>query len=742
MTQKEKVLGFMKENMKIPMTAEEIAVMLSVPKNEMTDFFKIVEELEREAKIVKTKKKRYATCELLGLVIGKFIGFERGFGFVEAENADRDDIFIGVENMGGALHGDAVMVRILGKSTDGKQREGEVVKIVSAAEHKIVGRFSQQGNNGFIIPVNRRYSAVFHVDRSLNCGAKNGDMVIAEIVERGNARKCHEVKVKSILGNISTPGIDVISVIESRNIPYEFSLDVINEAKCAVSKLSQTDINGRLDLRNEQIITIDGEDAKDLDDAVHVKRMSNGNFELGVHIADVGHYVPLNSKIDHEAYIRGTSIYLADRVIPMLPKELSNGICSLNEGEDRLTISVIMEINQKGDVVDRKISESVIRSSKRMTYAGATAIIEGDKEKRKKFPELTEMLDIMAELRNILRKKRMARGSIDFNFDEAKIVLDEKGKSVDILKCKRGISDSIIEEFMLVCNETVAEYMFWLNIPFIYRVHEEPNSDTVIEFAKFIELFGYKIKHSHGKIHPREFAELIKSLSGKREEKIIGSFALRSLMKARYDSENLGHFGLAAEYYCHFTSPIRRYPDLAVHRIIKEHLNGTPNLKKLTLFTAEAAKQSGERELEAVDLERTVEDIKRAELMQERIGDVYDAVITHITQFGLFASLENTIEGLIRLSDLDDDYYIYDEKTRSLLGERSGKTYRVGDEIEIYVVRADTQSGKVYFAPNSRRNIQKNVRTDFLKKSRERDAVRKKTKAATAKYLKKKHKKR
>lgn len=745
MTQKEKILGFMKENMKIPMTAEEMAVMLSVPKQDMTEFFNIIEELELEGKIVKTKKKRFATGALLGLVTGKFTGNERGFGFVEPEeNGGADnfgDVFIGAENTGGALHGDIVMAKIITKPDGDRRREGEIVKIVQPAEHKIVGRFTRNENTGFVVPVYRRYATDFYIEPGNRNGAQDGDMVVAELLKRGSGKKSPEAKIISVIGNINTPGMDILSVIESRSVSYEFDEDILNAAKHAAKTVSLQDTEGRLDLRSEQIITIDGDDAKDLDDAVHVKKLENGRFELGVHIADVGNYVPVGGKIDREAYLRGTSIYLADRVIPMLPEVLSNGICSLNEGEDRLTLSVIMEIDKSGVVVDHKIYESVICSSKRMTYTDVTAIVEGDEEKRERFSDLVEMIGRMVELRAILRKKRVSRGSIDFNFDEARIVLDENGKPIDIVKRERGVSNSMIEEFMLVCNETVAEHMFWLNIPFVYRVNEEPDPDTMKEFAKFIAPLGYSIKHSNGKVHPRELAALIRSLTGKREEMIISSVALRSLMKARYSNENLGHFGLAAKYYCHFTSPIRRYPDLCIHRIIKDHLNGRLNVKKLAAFTAEAAKQSSDRELEAVDLERTIEDMKKAEFMHDRVGDVYSAVITSITPFGMFAALENTIEGLIRLADLNDDYYIYDEKTRSISGEHNGKTFQVGETIEIRVARADPQSGKIDFVLNTQENDQNSRRKAFFKKHREQVKTKKNTKIKTAKYLKKRQKK-
>lgn len=740
MTQKEKVLGFIKENMKIPMTAEEIAVMLSVPKDAMPEFLDIILNLEQEGKIAKTKKNRYAGVKLLDMASGKFIGNERGFGFVET--GEEEDIFIGADHTAGALHGDTVLVKIITKAEEGRRCEGEVIKILQSADHRIVGRMDVRGTSGFLIPVNRRYAKDLFIPKNARNGAENGDMVIAELTKRGDGKTNPEGRILSVIGNINTPGIDILSVVESRNIPHTFEQEVLFKAQKAAEDTASAHVENRLDLRGEQIITIDGDDAKDLDDAVHVKRKENGNFELGVHIADVGHYVPYKGVIDLEAYRRGTSIYLADRVIPMLPEVLSNGICSLNEGKDRLTLSVIMEIDKAGKVVDHTISESVICSKKRMTYTDVTAILSGDSEKRARFSEIVPMLEEMEKLREILRKKRVARGSIDFNFDEARIVLDENGAPVDIVKRERSVSNSIIEEFMLICNETVAEHMFWLNLPLIYRVHEEPDPDAIKEFAKFIAPLGYGIKHSGGKVHPRELAELIRGLSGKREELIISSVALRSLMKARYSEENLGHFGLAATYYCHFTSPIRRYPDLAIHRMIKDHLKGKLDLKKMEVFAKDAAKQSSERELEAVDVERTVEDMKKAEFMQKRLGDILDAVIVNVTSFGMFAALDNTIEGLIRLSDMQDDYYLYDDAKRTITGERSGKVYQVGDSVTIQVARVDVPAGKIDFVLYDE-DAQSQVRKkEFLKKQHNRQQQKKSTKIKTARYLRKKRKRR
>ncbi len=739
MTQKEKISEFVKNEMKIPMSFDELKIILCVPEESEKDFLIILNELIDEGVLAETKKKRFAPLHVLNMASGTFCGNERGFGFVETE--DEKDIFISPDKLGGALHGDFVMVKITENGDGEKRREGEVIKILTPTDEKIVGRVEICANSAFVVPVNRKFSKDIHIDKALLNGAENNDMVTVEIIKRANSKDKPEGKILSVIGNVSTPGVDILSVIESRNIPYEFSDEVISSAEKSAIKSMDDEILKRLDLRDEIIITIDGDDAKDLDDAIHVKKLSNGNFELGVHIADVGHFVPYKSTVDIEAFNRGTSIYLADRVIPMLPEVLSNGVCSLNEGVDRLTISVIMEIDSNGKVCDYNISESVIRSKRRMTYTNVTEILEGNKEKQERFSDITPMLFEMEKLRNILKKKRTMRGSIDFNFDEARIVLDEAGKPVDIIKRERGVSNSVIEEFMLCANETVAEHIFWQNIPFVYRVHEEPDTDSIREFAKFIVPLGYSIKHSHGKIHPRELSELIKKITGKPEEFVISSVALHSLMKARYSHENLGHFGLASKYYCHFTSPIRRYPDLTIHRIIKDSLNGRLNTEKLSKFVVKAAEQSSERELGAVEAERQVEDMKKAEFMSDKVGDSYEAVITSVTSFGMFAALENTIEGLIRLTDMDG-YFVYNDDKKTLECEETGKVYKPGDKVLITVAKADAMSGKIDFVLyDEDRNI-KNFRKKMIRQQHKANRDNKNRKIQTARYLKKRRKRR
>lgn len=732
MTKEEKVLGFINNEMKMPLKPEEIAVMLSVPEHDMAEFNMLIKALIKDNLVIETKRGKIAPLSTMNLVNGKFTANERGFGFVETD--DEKDIFIPPDKTNGALHGDVVLVRITNDADDSRRQEGEIIKIVKDTEQKIVGRFERVGENGFIVPVFKKFNKDFFVRAKNINGAKSDDMVVATLTVRGNENKNPEAKILLSLGNSSAPGVDILSVLESQNVRYTFPDEVKDLAKNVPKEIDEYEIAGRLDLRHEQIITIDGDDAKDLDDAVCVKKLPNGNFELGVHIADVSNYVTPKSAFDNEAFIRGTSIYLADRVVPMLPEELSNGICSLNQGVDRLTLSVIMEIDSSGRVVDHKIAESVINSVARMTYSDVTKILKGDAERRNKYAHLLELIENMENLRKILNKQRDARGSINFDFDEARIVLDKSGKPVDIIKRERGISNNIIEEFMLIANETVAEHFYWLNVPFVYRIHEEPKSDTIKEFARFIAPFGYTIKHSNGTVHPKELSKLIKKLKGKKEETIISSVMLRSLMKAKYYEENTGHFGLSSKYYCHFTSPIRRYPDLLIHRIIKLYINAELNEEKYAEIVKTAAKQSTDAEIAAVTAERTVEDMKKAEYMQNFIGEVYDATISNVTSFGIFAALENTIEGLIRFVDLTDDYYIYDEAKRQIIGERTGKVFKPGDTIKIQVAAADGASGKIDFVPYKNENI--------LLKKQKSDKAKNKNRVKTAKYLKKRRKKR
>lgn len=718
---------------------DELVTVLGVPEDERDALSDILEELMLEGLVIKTKKKRFGAAINLGYVKGKFIGTERGFGFVEI--TDGEDLFIPPDSTAGAMHGDLVLAKVTAQATETKRQEGAVQTVLERAQTVLVGTYEKNGAAGFVVLDDKRAPVDLFIPEHASCGAKHGDKVVAEIVRIGAGRN-PEGKITEVLGNRLDVGVDVLSIIRQHGINEHFPHKVLKEAK-EISSLSVADeAKERADFKEHLIFTIDGEDAKDLDDAVEIQKLSNGNYRLGVHIADVGHYVPRGSLLDKEAFSRGTSVYLVDRVIPMLPVELSNGICSLSEGKERLTMSVIMEIDAAGKVVSHEIVKSVICSKARMTYNDVTAILNGDKELQEKYSFLTESIFTMRELKDILRKKRVARGSIDFDFPEAKIKLDEEGRPIAIEKYELSESNHIIEEFMLVCNETVAEEMFFREMPFVYRVHEVPTEEKIKDFAEFAAAFGYFIKRTQGKIHPKEFQKLLKEIKGTREERIISTVMLRSLMKARYSAENLGHFGLAAKHYCHFTSPIRRYPDLVIHRIIADVISGREvDIEELMRFAVSAAEQSSEREICAMEAERDTDDLKKAEYMQERLGEVFDGVISSVTTFGMFVELDNTIEGLVRMSDLDDDYYIYDEKKRILIGEHTHRIYQIGDEVSVQVARADKESRQidfVLFDENSEGGI---ISKRYLppKKRVNKKSKPDRKKASSKRYLKKKN---
>ncbi|MBZ4646589.1 MAG: RNAse [Clostridia bacterium] len=700
MTQKEKILAFMREDAYKPLLIEELITVLDVPREEIGHFLSIIDELEADGRIIKTKKNRYGIPERMGLVTGRFQGNERGFGFVVPDDETIADVFIPLENANGAMHNDRVIARFTRAIIEGKRAEGEIIRILKRANETIVGTFESSKYFGFVVPDDRKISQDVFVPKDEFNGAKTGQKVVVKITRWPEARRNPEGKVVEVLGHKDDPGTDIVSIIKQFNLSEEFPEDVIKQAERISDTVPENEIQKRHDLRHLKIVTIDGEDAKDLDDAVSVERLENGNYRLGVHIADVSHYVTENSPLDKEAFKRATSVYLVDRVIPMLPKKLSNGICSLNPQVDRLTLSVFMEIDKTGKVVDYEIFDSVIKTRERMTYTNVTRILEEeDPELIERYKDLIDDFKLMKELALILRQKRIDRGSIDFDFPEAKIILDEKGKPVEVKKYEITISNKIIEEFMLICNETVAEHMFWANTPFVYRIHEEPDPEKIENFNKLIYNLGYHLK-GIAKIHPKSLQQLLNKIKGKKEERIISTVMLRSLMKAKYSHENLGHFGLAAKYYCHFTSPIRRYPDLVIHRIIKENLSRgiTPAREEyLKTFVQQAAKQSSDQEIAAQEAERETEDLKKAEYMQDKVGEVFEGVISSVTSFGMFVELENTIEGLVRVSSMEDDYYIYDDKHYSLIGENKKKIYKIGDEVKVKLVKADLATRQIDF---------------------------------------------
>ena len=598
------------------------------------------------------------------------------------------------------MNGDKILVQITREDKNGKKREGEVVQILERGNKKFVGVYEDSRNFGFVVAEDTKINQDIFVSKRDRNGANDGDMVVVEITKWPEKRRSPEGRIVEILGKKGEKGLDILTIIKKFGLPEEFPQKVLDFAEGIEEEIPQKEYERRKDLRDIKMVTIDGEDAKDLDDAVSIEKLSNGRYKLGVHIADVTHYVREKNPLDKEALKRATSVYLIDRVIPMLPKKLSNGICSLNPKVDRLALSCIMIIDNNGKVLDHEICESVIRTNERMTYTDVTKILkDNDEELKKRYDYLVDDFKTMEELCNILYKKRIKRGAIDFEFEEAKITLDSKGKPIEIKPYEREIANRIIEEFMLVCNETIAEHMYWTNLPFVYRIHENPDEEKLEKFKEFVYNLGYFIKWN-GEIRPRNLQEVLEKVKGKKEEIVVSTLLLRSMMQARYSPECVGHFGLAAQYYCHFTSPIRRYPDLQIHRIIKEHLNGKidgTRAKKLTTLVDYASKQSSEMERLAQEAEREVDDLKKAEYMLDRIGEEFDGIISSVTSFGMFVELPNTIEGLVHITALDDDYYIYDEAHLCLIGERTKKIYRLGDTAKVVCSRVDIPNREIFF---------------------------------------------
>jgi ribonuclease R len=690
----------MREEAYRPMDIQELVAVFDINPEEYKSFKKVLKSMEREGLIVRTKKDKFGVPERLGLITGKLQVHQKGFGFLLPETEGEKDVFIPSSSMNGAMNGDKVLVQITREDLNGKKREGEVREVLERSNNKIIGVYEDSRNFGFVVPEDTRLNQDIFISKKDRNGAKDGDVVICEIVKWADKRRSPEGIVKEVLGRKGDKGLDILTIIKKYGLPEEFPEKVLSYAENIEEEIDSKEYARRKDLRNLRMVTIDGEDAKDLDDAVSIERLDNGKFRLGVHIADVSHYVREKNPLDKEALKRATSVYLIDRVIPMLPKKLSNGICSLNPKVDRLALSCFMVIDKNGKVIQHEIEESVIKTSERMTYTDVTKILENnDEELIKRYDYLVDDFKAMEELCNILREKRIKRGAIDFNFEESKIILNDLGKPIDIKPYDRAIANRIIEEFMLVCNETIAEHMFWTNLPFVYRIHEEPDEEKLEKFKEFVYNLGYIVRWGQ-EAHPRALQDILEKVKGKKEETVVSTLLLRSMMQAKYSPECVGHFGLAAKYYCHFTSPIRRYPDLQIHRIIKEQLNGKIDEKRagrLTNIVEIASKQSSEMERLAQEAEREVDDLKKAEYMQERIGEEFTAIISSVTSFGLFAELPNTIEGLIHITALDDDYYIYDEAHLCLIGERTKKVYRLGDEIKVKCTRVDIDNREVYF---------------------------------------------
>lgn len=685
---KQKIYGLICDDLYVPMKIKEIAILLDIPKSERAELEAILEALVGEGKVEVSKKGKYSKASAR-LMTGIFESNARGFGFVRME--DGEDIFIGKDDRGGAIHHDKVQVKITA-APDGRRKEGTIVKVLEHGKTTIVGTYEASKTFGFVVPDNARFTQDIFVPQEHSMGAVAGHKVLVEITEFGGNGKKPEGKIVEILGHINDPGTDILAIAKDYELPMEFSEKVLNQAMRVAKPVSEADMAGRLDLRGWQMVTIDGEDAKDLDDAVSLM-MEGENYRLGVHIADVTNYVQEHSALDVEALERGTSVYLVDRVIPMLPHTLSNGICSLNAGEDRLALSCIMLISPKGEVIDHQIAETVINVDERMSYTSVNRILAlHDEEETKKYETFVPMFRQMEKLAAILRKKRMKRGSIDFDFPETKVILNEKGWPVEIKPYERNVATRLIEDFMLIANETVAEDNFWQELPFVYRTHENPDPDKIKKLCAFIQNFGYNLHLSGEELHPKELQKLLDKIEGSPEEALLSRLTLRSMKQAKYTVDCTGHFGLAAKYYCHFTSPIRRYPDLQIHRIIKDRLRNRMTEKRKEHYEKilpEVAKQSSERERRAEEAERETIKLKKAQLMSEHIGETFTGVISSVTGWGMYVELPNTVEGMVHITSLTDDYYRFVEETYELVGEATGKQYKLGQTVDIVVQSVD-----------------------------------------------------
>ena len=693
------IYDFICDDIYVPMKLKELAILLQVPKEKKHELKAVMDALVEEGKVCLSKKGKYCKGEAKRLT-GVYHAHPRGFGFVTVEG-EPDDIFIGEDDTLGALQGDTVEVTIV-KSPEGKRKEGKILRIVSRGTVKLVGLFQIQKNKnyGFVIPDNQRFVKDIFVPIECSKGAVNGHKVVVELTSYGGDGKKPEGKVVEIIGHINDPGTDILSIVKNYDLPLEFPEKVLNQAARIADEISEADMAGRKDLRNWQMVTIDGEDAKDLDDAISLTR-DGEDYLLGVHIADVTNYVQERSALDREALNRGTSVYLVDRVIPMLPHKLSNGICSLNAGVDRLALSCIMKVDKKGNVIDHEIAETVIRVDERMTYTSVKKILtDKDPEETEKYHELVPMFELMEELADILRRKRHQRGSINFDFPETKMVLDKAGRPLEIRPYDRNVATKIIEDFMLLANETVAEDYYWQELPFVYRTHEAPDEEKIRKLATFINNFGYSMHIGVNEIRPKEVQKLLTKVEGTPEESLISRLALRSMKQAKYTPENTGHFGLAAPYYTHFTSPIRRYPDLQIHRIIKDNIRGRMNVGKIEHYQSilpEVTKHSSETERRAEEAERETIKLKKVEYMSERIGEVFEGVISGITKWGMYVELPDTIEGLVHVTNMYDDHYDYYEERYEMVGEHTGNVYKLGQTVFVRVIGTDRLSRTIDF---------------------------------------------
>lgn len=721
---KKKILSVINDKNYKPLKQKELAFLLQVEPDDREEFRDILAELVKEGKVLLNKRGKYQSLSTLRK-IGTFIGNPKGFGFVTVEG-EEEDYFIGERDTGCAMHNDKVLIQITGTPT-GKRKEAKVIQILEHGNDELVGYFQKNKSFGFVIPDNRKIGDDIFISKKNSMGAVTGHKVVVKLTSYGDKNHKPEGKVVEILGHVNDPGTDILSIVKAFGLPMEFDDSVMEYVSHIPESVSEDDTEGRMDIRSWKTVTIDGEDAKDLDDAITLTKGENC-YQLGVHIADVSHYVKEYSPLDREALNRGTSVYLVDRVIPMLPHKLSNGICSLNAGEDRLALSCIMNIDFDGKLLSHEIKETVISVDKRMSYNQVDAILKMDaalngkiyndvdysvknaydeneiklitndgkeligKQILDAFGDELELFVHMKKLSDIIRNRRMERGSIDFDFPESKIVLTKDGEPIEIGPYDRNPAHKIIEDFMLMANETIAEDYFWQDIPFEYRVHGAPNPEKVERLSEIIKNFGYYFKASGENVHPKEFQKLLKKIEGTPEEGFISRMTLRSMQQAQYSVDCTGHFGLAAKYYCHFTSPIRRYPDLQIHRIIKDNLHGRLQGQRLNHYETilpVVAKDNSKDERRAQEAEREVEKLKKVQYMSKHLGECFDGIISGVTEYGFYVELYNTIEGMVRIATIPDDFYIYNEETMEIIGKKSGKIYRMGQQVNVVVVRVD-----------------------------------------------------
>lgn len=701
-TLQSRLLDFFSKDDYKPLTVGEIEDEFGFEDaEEFKELVKTLVRMEGQGLVVRSRSNRYGLPERMNLLRGKFIGHAKGFGFVTPDVEGMDDVFIPPHEINGAINGDIVLIRVL-KESFGDRREGTVTKVVERGQTSFVGTFQANRGFGFVVLDDKKLPMDIFIAKGDTLGAVDGHKVVVEVATWPEDLKSATGYITKILGHKNDPGVDILSILYKHDIPPEFPDEVIAAAQRIPDEITEADLVGRRDLRHETIVTIDGADAKDLDDAVTVTKNVDGTYKLGVHIADVSYYVTQGSVIDIEAYDRATSVYLTDRVIPMIPHRLSNGICSLNPQVDRLTLSCEMIIDANGNVVAHEIFQSVIKTTERMTYKDVYKILEEQDEALiERYEPLVPMFKNMAELSGILRRKREMRGAIDFDFKESKVIVNEEGWPVDIELRERTVAEKLIEDFMLAANETVAEHFHWMNVPFLYRIHEDPKPEKLQRFFEFVTNFGILIKGTGNTVHPKALQDVLKAIEGMPEEPVISTMLLRSMQQAKYYPESLGHFGLSTDFYTHFTSPIRRYPDLVVHRLIRTYLinkdTSRETIAQWSMAMDEIADHTSERERRAVDAERDTDALKKAQYMSDKIGEEFEGIVSSITNFGIFVELPNTIEGLVHISNMTDDYYRFDDRQMIMIGERTNRQFRIGDEVTVRVANVIIEESSIDF---------------------------------------------